>query len=388
MRILHWYPNFLGGGATANAVLGLAKAEARLGAKVSIATADAVRPPLYGSIQENISSDVELIHWKPIWIVQQGSFVFRALPLEARQNFTEWQPEVVHVHGEFNADNLRVPCLFRCPLVLSPHGAFAPEVFTKSRQFLKKSYFIIATRLLYRRVKAFHALSPLEDNHIHELLPDVRIYRVPEGPNFRSEPNLHLETRSPSRKSVRFLFVGRLDVFTKGLDLLLDAFAKSKSALKQLTISLTLAGPDWQGGMQRLQRRARDLGISEQVAFTGSLSPEEVKVRLHDCDIYVQLSRHDVFSLSVAEALLSRKPAILSQNIGILSWPEMASLPHVRIVSLKVKDAVEAMVDYSRRLDTLKMIAEQSQPSVREFLSWERVARLHLDAYRNLGPTC
>jgi hypothetical protein len=103
MRILHWYPNFLGGGATANAALGLAKAEARLGAKVSIAAAEALKASLYGSITENISSDVELIHWKPTWVIRQGTFVLRSLPLKARQTVTRWQPQVVHIHGEFNA---------------------------------------------------------------------------------------------------------------------------------------------------------------------------------------------------------------------------------------------------------------------------------------------
>lgn len=387
MRILHWYPNFLGGGATAHAVLGLAKAEACLGARVSIVTADALKAPLYGSIQENISSDVELIHWKPTWIMKQGNFVLRGLPSDVCHTLTHWRPEVVHIHGEFNADNLRVPALFQCPLVLSPHGAFAPEVFTKSRQGLKTIYFIVATRLLYRRVKAFHALSPLEDSQIRQLLPGVRTYRVPEGPNFRSEQNLHVETKSPPRKTVSFVFVGRLDVFTKGLDVLLEAFAEAKSSLKE-PISLILVGPNWQGGMQYLLRRARELGITEQVAFTGSLSPEEVKATLQKSDIYIQLSRHDGFSLSVAEALLSRKPAILSQSIGILSWPEMAGLPHVRIVPLRIKDTVEAMVEFARRLGAFKIIAEQFQASISEFLSWERVARLHLNAYRNLGPTC
>jgi glycosyltransferase involved in cell wall biosynthesis len=384
MRILHWYPNFLGGGATTNAALGLANAQTRLGAQIAIAAANSLSAPLYGSVCENIATEVKLITWKPSWVLKQGSFVFRGLPSEDGRTLSKWKPDLVHIHGEFNADNLRVPDLFQCPLVLSPHGAFAPQVFAKNRQSLKKLYVFFAKRLLYRRVKAFHALSPMEDAHINQLLPGARTYRVPEGPNFRAEQKVDSRKHSPHRDRVSFLFVGRLDVFTKGLDLLLEAFAEAHNSLREPAISLTLVGPDWQGGVQYLRRRARQLGVTEQVAFTGSLSPEDVSATLCGSDIYIQLSRHDVFSLSVAEALLARKPAILSENIGILSWPEVASLPYIRIVSARVNDAVDAMVKFAVRLGPLKMQAEQCQPKLMEFLSWERVARVHLNAYRDL----
>jgi glycosyltransferase involved in cell wall biosynthesis len=388
MRVVHWYPNFLGGGATANAALGLANAEANLGAEVSIAAADTLNPPLYGSIREKISPGVRLIHWKPTWVVRRGSFVIRGLPSNVRQSLTSWQPHVVHIHGEFNPDNLSVPVLFKCPIVLSPHGAFAPEVFTKNRRVLKGIYFQLARQLLYRHVKAFHALSPMEDAHISDLLPGVRVYCVPEGPSFQAERSLSPDTKQNSFEAVRFLFIGRLDVFTKGLDTLLDAFAEAERRLADRVTVLTLVGPDWNGGMERLRRRAQELGIAERVVFLGCLSPEEVNAMLHKSDIYIQLSRHDGFPLSVAEALSAAKPAILSENIGTVSWPELANLPQVRIVSLKGRETVEAMVDFVRRLGVVKSAAEQCHNIVHDFLSWDRVANLHLNAYRTVCAPC
>jgi glycosyltransferase involved in cell wall biosynthesis len=387
MRVLHWYPNFLGGGATANSVLGLANAQARLGASVSIATARPLSAPLYGSIDQNISS-VELIRWSPAWAVQHGNFVYRRLSGGAQRALTGWKPDVVHIHGEFNTDNLRVSALFGCPIVLSPHGAFAPQVFHKSRRLSKGVYFQIARRFLYRHVAAFHALCPMEGIHISELLPDSRVYRVPQGPGFRTK---EARVRRPERfvpQTVRLLFVGRLDVFTKGLDTLLTAFAEAERHLVNQRLVLTLVGPDWNGGMARLRRQALSLGIVDRVLFTGPLPPEGVNAALHQADIYIQLSRHEVFSLSVAEALLSGQPAILSENIGLLSWPEMARVSSVRIVTVSVENVVEAMVEFVRSLGNLKMVAEQWQSSVSEFLSWDRVARQHLDAYRDLGAPC
>jgi glycosyltransferase involved in cell wall biosynthesis len=387
MRVLHWYPNFLGGGATANSVIGLANAHARLGAKVAIATATPLKAPLYGSIEKNISS-VELIRWNPARVARRGNLVFRRLSGAAQRALTGLKPDIVHIHGEFNTDNLRVPRLFGSPVVLSPHGAFAPQVFSKGRSLLKRVYFQVARQFLYRHVAAFHALCPMEEMHIRGLLPAARVYRVPQGPGFQAKKALVAKPAGLDPQTVKFLFVGRLDVFTKGLDTLLNAFAEAERRLGDRRLVLTLVGPDWNGGLARLRQQALTLGIVDRVLFTGSLPPEGVHAALHQSDIYIQLSRHEVFSLSVAEALLSGLPAILSENIGLLSWPEIGSLPYVRTVRGSVKDAVEAMVEFVRSLCNLKLVAEQWQSNVSEFFSWDRVASQHLDAYRNLRSPC
>jgi glycosyltransferase involved in cell wall biosynthesis len=228
----------------------------------------------------------------------------------------------------------------------------------------------------------------MEETHISGLLPGVRVYRVPQGPGFRTKDAPARRPEGLSPQTVNFLFVGRLDVFTKGLDTLLNAFAEAERRLVNVRLVLTLLGPDWNGGMVRLRRQATELGVVDRVLFAGPLPPEGVNNALHQSDIYIQLSRHEVFSLSVAEALLSGRPAILSENIGLLSWPEMARVPSVRIVAVSVEDVVEAMVEFVRSLCNLKMVAAQWQSSVSEFLSWDRVARQHLDAYRSLCAPC
>ena len=63
MRILHWYPNFLGGGGVANAVLGLAIARAERGAEVAIASAEAEGEPLYQAMDERLGK-VRLFRWR------------------------------------------------------------------------------------------------------------------------------------------------------------------------------------------------------------------------------------------------------------------------------------------------------------------------------------
>jgi len=383
MRVLHWYPNFLGGGGVANAVLGLAAGQTRLGAKVAVAAFVSPGSPLYDAMQEE--DIVDVIKWKPQWTLHVQSFLLRGIPLQAIRHLRDFRPEIVHVHGEFNPDNWWVPHLFKLPIVLSPHGTFHPVTFTKNRKAAKKIYFRAAHLLLYRYVRAFHALSPMECKHFPRVLPGSRVYCVPQGPSIRTQDYLTLESGKNPQGIVQFLFVGRLDVYTKGLDILLDAFVAATECINEHQITLTLIGPGWKGGETWLQRRAEELGIAGRVIFTGPIRGMQVGTALRNADIYIQLSRHDSFPLSVAEALLAGRPAILSQAIGLVSYPEVCSLPHVRVVQPNVNEAKEAIVDFVQRLEDLKETAVQCQVRVRDFFSWERISRLHLKMYEILG---
>lgn len=130
-----------------------------------------------------------------------------------------------------------------------------------------------------------------------------------------------------------------------------------------------------------MQCRGRELGVADHVVFSGSLSGPHVLSALQRSHIYVQLSRHDAFSLSAAEALVMGKPAILSDAVGPGSYPEIGTLPHVRIVRGDVSETAEAMVDYVRRLRELTIAAGHHRAELCDFFSWERIAKSQLTVY-------
>jgi len=381
MRILHWYPNFQAGGGVANAVLGLALGQARLGAEVYVAAVRSSYGPLYEPMQVE---EVRLVEWEPNRTVRVRRACLRQPRSDDVRRFQATTPDLVHVHGEMNPDNLWIPQLFTCPMILSPHGGFHPQVFKRRARMAKSLYFQIARLMLYRHMRAFHALCGAEREHILRLLPDAQVYCVPGGPNVRVPVVFSPSPPAEDSGRVRFSFVGRLDVFTKGLDILLEAFAEAGRVLPGPRIVLTLVGPDWRSSMAWLKHRAYELGIGDQVTMTGAVPGRGVASILQQTDVYVQLSRHDGFPLSVSEALLAGKPAILSDAIGTTSYHEVALLPHVRILPPRVKEAAGAIADFAHRLPELKRSAEQHEGVIREFFSWARIAGLQLSTYDQL----
>jgi glycosyltransferase involved in cell wall biosynthesis len=374
MRILHWYPNFLGGGGVANAVLGLATAQAELGHDVTVAAAVAKNAPLYEPM--DIES-LKLATFRERRRLQSGGLRLRLIERADRVVLRSLAPDVVHAHGEFNPDNIWAVRLFDAPVFLSPQGAFHPVVLRKSRALGKRSYLTVARRLLYSKLAAIHALSPDEARDIRTALGEVPVYTVPQGGNVRVRPGV-AATRNGG--PMRLLSVGRLDVYTKGLDLLLDAFASASASAR---MELTVVGPDWNGGRAELERRADTLGLNGSLHFTGALSGAEVSTELEQADVYVQLSRHEGLPLAVTEALVAGKPAVLSRAIGTCSLPEVRHFRHVVVTEPTAAAAAGAIAEAARSLDSLHAAAGANAADIADLFSWRRLAQLHLDRYED-----
>ena len=77
------------------------------------------------------------------------------------------------------------------------------------------------------------------------------------------------------------------------------------------------------------------------------------------------------------------KPAIVSDRVGTVWYDEIARLEHIKVVEEpNVQKAAEAIAEAIANLDSLEAAAQQARPAAfQEFMSWDRVARLHLRKY-------
>jgi glycogen synthase len=101
------------------------------------------------------------------------------------------------------------------------------------------------------------------------------------------------------------LYIGRLELHGKGLDLLLDAWAR---ASEQVDGNLIVAGkgPD----EERIRRIVQERGLSERVQFTGWVNGTEKFRLLNSARLAVVPSRQETFGLVAIEALASGTPII------------------------------------------------------------------------------
>ena len=92
---------------------------------------------------------------------------------------------------------------------------------------------------------------------------------------------------------------------------------------KDLDVRLDLVGEDTLDGT--LQAYARDLGVSDRVAFHGFVANDQHEPFLGRADLYVQSSRHEAAAVSVLEAAAAGIPVIGTRVGYVADWsPSMA----------------------------------------------------------------
>jgi glycosyltransferase involved in cell wall biosynthesis len=184
--------------------------------------------------------------------------------------------------------------------------------------FIKKFIYLNVLSRFIRGAGGLHYLTSHERNRGRLLIPGYhgRVLVAPnivEIPDFRPPPFKRSELGLPE-DGFLFLFLGRLHVEHKGLDILMEAFAR---VARELNARLALVGPDWQGGNEVLRTLARNLGCLDRVHF---LEPQyhEAKWRtLAAADAFVSPSRWDAFNIALVEAIGLGRPTITTTSISL-----------------------------------------------------------------------
>ena len=217
-----------------------------------------------------------------------------AVPDKLISHLRSWKPDVVHLHSAYVPPNITVARHLRSdriPYVVTPNGVLSSALLNR-RPYLKLPYKYILERPLLNRAAFVHAVGDSEE--IQKYGVTTPIVFAPNGFNLAAlpaelSPGL-LQTRLPQFGDRRVvLYLGRLDVMQKGLDLLLRAFAVARQQLPDLAI--VLVGPDWQGGRAQLQELARNLGLEAAIHFWGPAFGREKFELLASADFFVHASR-------------------------------------------------------------------------------------------------
>lgn len=171
------------------------------------------------------------------------------------------------------------------------------------------------------------------------------------------------------------LFLSRIDIYTKGLDILVKAFEKLSSRYPSL--KLILAGYEF----DRVDTLLPGLpsSLRERIEYAGFVSGEEKINLLSKAKLFVMPSRHESSPISILEAAACAKPVIVS-DIPELGYVQEAgfglSFPSGSIGGLTEKMDF-LLSDSNKRAD----MGRKGRAYAGQFL-WDRIARQFEDALR------
>ncbi|HSF88104.1 MAG TPA: glycosyltransferase [Saprospiraceae bacterium] len=120
----------------------------------------------------------------------------------------------------------------------------------------------------------------------------------------------------PHRKLTNYfqwLTIGE-PIYTKGLDLVLEAFSAVAETFPNQKFRLVLA--DQIPYRHALERMAQQLGIADMIDFPGLLTPKEVAALINQSHVLISASRFETFGKTMVEANACGVPVVASRTAG------------------------------------------------------------------------
>ncbi len=278
----------------------------------------------------------------------------------------------------------RVPASYRGKIVTTFYD-FAPyrvpELFPRLSTAKLKALYGFAAKKSDRII----AVSESTKRDAIEFLgyPEEKIKRIYNGIDNRffnesvfSKEDLK-KTYGLSGKYI--LFLGTLEP-RKNLSRVLDAFAKFKNSRKNnFDYQLVVAGKrGWL--FKEYFQQAEDLGIADEVIFTGYVGGDELKPLYAYSEFFVMPSLYEGFGQTVIEAMACGAPCLVSK---VASIPEVAGEAAYYVNPHDTEGIGKAMAELAGDEELRKRLSASGREQAKKF-SWEKCARETLEVYKNI----
>lgn len=132
-------------------------------------------------------------------------------------------------------------------------------------------------------------------------------------------------------KGRHILFIGRIDIRQKGLDVLIDAYKK----IEDLKVPLVIAGSGKREDEDLIKKRIKSLSLEGKILCIGKVSGEKRLDVFRKSKILILPSRFETQPLSILEAYCFGIPALIS-DIPQLEW-----IPNNTCVRFKKDDVID-----------------------------------------------
>jgi glycosyltransferase involved in cell wall biosynthesis len=222
---------------------------------------------------------------------------------------------VFHFHGGFIAQFLYVSQLVHhrgFKYFLTAHGSY--NTVAMQRSYWKKRVFLKwVDGLIVKNASCLHFIGDSEVEGAKSVLPVKKYVLVPNGQDLVTTS---IRNDLKAEHEITFGFCGRLDMITKGLDLLFKGIAHFVTKHPNQKVSFKMIGD----GTDRikLEELSESLKLTPYVMFLGSQFGDEKLHTIKQCHFMMLTSRNEGMPMVLLEAAASALPSIVSipTNMG------------------------------------------------------------------------
>jgi glycosyltransferase involved in cell wall biosynthesis len=231
---------------------------------------------------------------------------------DLRQAIIANKHAIFHLHGGWIPVFSSLAKLFaryQIKYVLTPHGAYNAVAMERSR-WRKRIYFHFFEKILLQHTHKVHSIGQSEVLGLHSIFPKAQSFLLPYG--FERGD---YKTHDLKQGDFTIGFVGRLDTYTKGLDLLMEAFYQFQKTYPNSKLWIIGEGE----GRAYLEKFIKEKHLSS-VTLWGKKFGTEKDELISKMHVFAHPSRNEGLPTAVLEAAALGVPTIVTRATNVAEY--------------------------------------------------------------------
>ena len=286
------------------------------------------------------------------------------------------KPDLVVFHEIYRAEYLKIAKNLRknqVSYIIIPHGELTNGA--QKKKWLKKK---VANFLLFNKfINGASAIQCLSQRELESTRFGKKNFIGTNGIDISK-----VQKTDFNEDKIKFTYIGRLDSYHKGLDLMIQAIALKKNLLLENGCFFNLYGPDILGRGDKVRALIKENGVEDLVKLYSELSGEDKKSILLDTDIFIQTSRFEGMPMGVLEALSYGLPVLITEGTTLGSCVREYNAGWVAETS-----AESIAKSFEKAIEEKTCFLGKSQQAIKlikENFAWDKIANETIEKLKRI----
>lgn len=287
---------------------------------------------------------------------------------------------IFHIHGGFIIDFFFIAKIIRkngFNFIFTPHGCYNTVAMEKSK-FQKMIFLKLFDGFIINAAWKLQCLGKSEMTNLTKLGFSRNLALIPNGQNLGDLS--YKFTHKYKSNSLVFGFVGRIDTYHKGLDLLIKGFINYIKGRGTGDLWVIGDGP----GLDLLKSIVLKKELNSRIKFFGSIFGNEKLELISLFDVFVHPSRYEGFPMSVLESAGLGIPLLVSKETNFEDYVVKYNCGKV----LKCNDISEIEkelmgFDMLYENNELLILSRNAIKMIEEEFNWSNISKKLLSGLNN-----
>ena len=177
-------------------------------------------------------------------------------------------------------------------------------------------------------------------------------------------------------------YIGRLDAYHKGLDLLVSAVSFVHKELEDHDVEINIYGPDICGRYAYLESLIKEHGVNDIISLAHEITGEDKESVLMNTDIFIQTSRFEGMPMGILEAMSYGIPCILTEGTTMASIVEEADAGWN--AGSSTREIGDAIIRAIQQKESWFEKGNNARKLIRDEYSWHNITDHTMEIYKEV----